>query len=280
MDVTVAAGLKPVTSVKPSSILINGIEITREMIGQEAQNHPAGTAAEAWAAAARALAIRELLRQEALHLNLQPIPLVDEDGRRETDEDALVRAVVAHEVLTPEPDEAACRRYYEQNLRRFRSANLYEVSHILLAADPRDEAARARAREQAEMLIEIIANAPHEFAALAQQHSACPSREVGGNLGQIGPGQTVPEFERALATVAVGDMRGTLVESRYGCHIVRVNRHEEGRQLPFELVATRIAQYLAEHVRRSAIRHYILVLAGRAEITGIDLAASNSPRVQ
>ena len=58
-----------------------------------------------------------------------------------------MRAVVEHEVVTPEPDETACRRYYDQNLRRFRSADLYEVSHILLAADPRDQAARRRGPE-------------------------------------------------------------------------------------------------------------------------------------
>ncbi len=280
MDVTSQAALKPVVSVKTKSVVINGVEITREAIGQEVQNHPAGKPGEAWAAAARALAIRELLLQQARRLALQPVPMVDDEGRRETDEEALVRAVVEQEVMTPAPDEIACRRYYDQNLRRFRSADLYEVSHILLAGAPRDEAARVAAREQAQALIAIIAGAPDKFEAMAKLHSACPSRELGGNLGQIGPGQTVPEFERALASIPVSDVRCAAVESRYGCHVVRVNRHEEGRQLPFELVASRIAEYLAEHVRRSAIRQYISMLAGHAQITGVDLAASTSPLMQ
>jgi peptidyl-prolyl cis-trans isomerase C len=280
MDVTTIAALKPVISVKTRSIFINGVEITRESIGREVQNHPAGKPGEAWAAAARALAIRELLLQEAYKLGLQPLPITDDEGRRETDEEALVRAVVEHEVMTPEPDQTACRRYYEQNLRRFRSADLYEVSHILIAADPRDGIARDAARQQSQALIDVIADAPDKFEAMAKLHSACPSREVGGNLGQIGPGQTVPEFESALAAIPVGGVHCTAVESRYGWHVVRVNRHEEGRQLPFEFVATRIAAYLAEHVRRSVIRRYITVLAGRAQITGIDLAASTSPLVQ
>ena len=280
MDVTTAAALKPVVSVKTRSAIVNGVEITREAIGQEVQNHPAGKPGEAWAAAARALAIRELLLQEALRLGLQPAPLTDDEGRHETDDEALVRAVIEREVVTPEPDEVACRRYYEQNLRRFRSADLFEVSHILIAADPRDEAARGEARQQSQALIEIIANAPDKFEAMAKLHSACPSREVGGNLGQIGPGQTVPEFERALTAVPIGDANCAVIESRYGCHVVRVNRHEVGRQLPFEIVAARIAEYLAEHVRRSAIRQYICVLAGRSAISGVDLAASASALVQ
>lgn len=280
MDVTARTSLKPAVSFKARSITINGVEISREAIGQEVQNHPAGKPGDAWSAAARALAIRELLLQEARRLALAPEPATDGDGRRETDEEALVRAVVEREVVTPDADEAACRRYYDRNLQRFRSADLYEVSHILLAADPRDAAARDAAKGQAQALIDMIVANPAAFASLARDHSACPSRTVGGNLGQIGPGQTVPEFESALAAMTVGAVHDQPVESRYGFHIVKVDRHEPGRQLPFELVAPRIAAYLDEHVRRTAIRQYISVLAGRAQISGIDLAASASPLVQ
>lgn len=280
MDVSALATIKPAASFKARAITINGVEISRVAIGQEVQNHPADKPGEAWSAAARALAIRELLLQEARRLGLQPEPATDDAGRRETDDEALVRMVVEREVVTPTSDPDACRRYYERNLRRFRTSDLHEVSHILIAADPGDEAARQRARELAAAVIETIAAAPEAFATLAKNHSACPSGEVGGNLGQIGPGQTVPEFERALASAPIGTVRPEPVESRYGLHIVKVDRREPGRQLPFEFVAERIAAYLDEHVRRIAIRQYISLLAGRAEITGIELAASASPLVQ
>jgi peptidyl-prolyl cis-trans isomerase C len=280
MDVTSDCAIKPVITTKPKPVTVNGVEIPRAAISQETQNHPAGKPIEAWLAAARALAIRELLLQEARHLDLKSEPIADDEGRRETDDEALVRAVIEHEVTTPEPDEDACRRYYAQNMRRFRSADLFEVSHILLPADPRDEEARNAARRQAEALIEQLSTAPDRFLELAKSNSICPSREVGGNLGQIGPGQTVPEFERALMTMQVGATHDSPVESRYGFHVVRVNRREEGRQLPFELVHKRIADYLGERVRRTAIRQYISLLAGRAVITGIDLAGSDAPLIQ
>ena len=42
-----------------------------------------------------------------------------------------------HEVTTPVADEAACRRYYDNNIqRRFRSPDLFEAAHILISADP------------------------------------------------------------------------------------------------------------------------------------------------
>ena len=129
-------------------VTVNGVTIAHDLISREAQNHPAPTPIAAWTAAARALAVRELLLQEARRLDLRPDPIADGEGRRETEEEALIRALIAAQVATPSPDEASCRRYYERNRARFRSADIYEASHILIAAR-RDqlaafEAARAR----------------------------------------------------------------------------------------------------------------------------------------
>lgn len=270
----------PRKRLQPRFVSVNGVSIPREAIAQEIQNHPAPTQLAAWTAAASALAIRELLLQEARRLELQAEPITDGAGRRETIEEALVRTLVEQEVVTPTADEAECRRYYEQNRRRFRSPEIFEVAHILLAAAPGDSDARARARSRAEALIDALRLAPSQFATLAKLHSACASREIDGNLGQIGPGQTVPEFEAALGAMPIGSVHKVPVESRYGFHIVRVNRREDGRQLPFDAARQRIGDYLDERVRRNAIRHYIAMLAGRSVIDGIDLAGPPSPLVQ
>ncbi len=280
MDLTTACGIKPVSPAKPKKVSVNDVEISSAAIAKETQNHPAATPVAAWQAAARALAIREMLLQEARSLQLFPEPITDNEGRREVYDEALVRTLIEHQIKTPEPDEKTCLCYYSQNPRRFRSSDLAEVSHILLAAPPGDNAARFAAKSAAESLIAELTIAPERFADLAKLNSACPSRDVGGNLGQIGPGQTVPEFERALMSIPEGTICSVPVESRYGLHVVRVNRRETGLQLPFSFVHERIAEYLAERVRRTAIRHYILVLAGRSNITGIELAGSNTPLVQ
>lgn len=277
IDPTVAT---PRKRLRPRIVSVNGVAIPREAIAQEIQNHPAPTQLEAWTAAASALAIRELLLQEARRLEVQANPIADGAGRRETIEEALVRTLVEQEVVTPTASEGECRRYYEQNKRRFRSPDIFEVSHILIAAAADDAEARSTTRRQAEAVIETLGSAPEEFATLCRLFSSCPSRKVDGNLGQIGPGQTVPEFEVTLGAMPIGSVHEVPVESRYGFHIVRVNRREEGRQLPFEAVRERIGDYLDERVRRTAIRHYIAMLAGRSVIDGIDLAGSPSPLVQ
>lgn len=280
MDITSTCGIRPAIPVKPRAVTVNGTTITREAIAAELQNHPAAAPGEAWTAAARALAIRELLLQRARVLNLEARPIADGEGRRETDEEALVRAVIARDVTLPEPDDEACQRFYKQNAKRFRTPDLFAVAHILLAASLDQIEARAQARTLADGIIQQLAAAPEAFADLARVHSACPSREVGGALGQIGPGQTVPEFEQALAGAPVGCVMPDAVETRYGFHVVRVDRRDEGRQLPYEAVRERIADFLADRVRHTAVRQYIGVLAGEADIAGVDLGATTGPLIQ
>jgi peptidyl-prolyl cis-trans isomerase C len=274
-----SCAFKPAISARPKMVSVNGAIIPREAIARETQNHPATKPIEAWQAAARALAVRELLVQEARRLHIEPLPVRDAEGRRETDDEALIRQLVEREVTVPEPDEATCRRYFEQNGKRFRSPDLHEVAHILIAA-PREIDARMKAREQAAILLGELNERPSSFEGLARVHSACPSGKLGGSLGQIGPGQTVPEFETALTNIPAGAIGPELIESRYGFHIARVDRRIEGRDLPFEMVQPRIAAYLAEHVRRMAIRQYLSLLAGRAVLEGVTLDAALSPLMQ
>jgi peptidyl-prolyl cis-trans isomerase C len=274
-----SCAVKPAISARPKVVSVNGTIIPREAIARETQNHPATKPIEAWQAAARALAVRELLLQEARRLQIQPAPTSDAEGRRETDEEALIRQLVEREVAVPEPDEATCLRYFEQNRKRFRSPDLFEVAHILIAA-PRDIDERNKAREQATLILRQVLASPASFGDRAKAHSACPSGKLGGSLGQIGPGQTVPEFEAALAQIPVGTIGLDPVESRYGFHIARVDRRIEGRNLPFEIARPRIAAYLAEHVRRTAIRQYLSLLAGRAALEGVTLEAAQSPLMQ
>jgi peptidyl-prolyl cis-trans isomerase C len=272
--------IKPVITSKQKIISVNGVVISRAAIARETQNHPASKPIEAWMAAARALVVRELLLQEARRLGIIPAPIADTDGRRETDEEALVRTVVEREVVTPQADDSACRRYYDMNRSRFRTPDLYEVRHILLAAPPGNAEARQATRQRAEAIITALLRQPSAFGDMAGAESVCPSGQAGGDLGQIGPGQTVPEFEQALVSLVVGEIAGEPIESRYGFHVVALDRRIEGCELPFEIVSPRIAAWLDEKVRRMAIRQYITILAGRAEITGIVLDASATPLVQ
>lgn len=260
-------------------VSVNGVVVRHDEISREAQNHPAPTPIAAWTAAARALAVRELLLQEARRIVIDAQPLTDGEGRTETTEEASIRALVEREVSTPSPDEAACRRYYQHNLKRFRSADLCEAAHILIAAPPGDRAAYAAARTEAEAVTAALRDAPERFAELARAHSGCPSKAVGGNLGQLSPGDTAPEFDAALRAMGPGEITREPVASRFGHHVIRLDRRIEGGQLPFEPVQERIADYLADRARHTAIAQFVARLTARAEITGVDLPTTADLRV-
>ncbi len=252
-----------------AEIRVNDRSIDEDEILREMQYHPAENVAAARHAAVEWLVIRALLLDRAGDLGLDA-----------TDETAAVRAVIEREVDVPAPAEAECRRYFDNNPARFRSPDLVEAAHILLPAAPDDADARAGAEAQAAELIGVLADAPDRFGDLARAHSACDSKHNDGRLGQLTRGDTVPEMETFLFNLEDGQLSPVPVKTRYGVHVVRVDKCVPGRALPYEAVADKVSDYLKEASWRRAFRQYVQLLAGDARITGFDIAAAESPLVQ
>jgi peptidyl-prolyl cis-trans isomerase C len=210
-------------------ITVNGTTISAERIAAEAQNHPApkGKPGHAWQAAARALALRELMLQKARARGITPAPTEIAPGQVETAEEALVRQVLEAEVTPAPVEEAALRALYDAHPDRFRAPSLYEAAHILIPAQA-DDAARAQAQAQAEAVLAELRAEPGRFADLARRYSACSSRDAGGLLGQLASGDTVPEFEAALETLEEGQISPAPVATRFGFHIVRLDARARG----------------------------------------------------
>jgi peptidyl-prolyl cis-trans isomerase C len=277
LDTTKTAARAP--SAPPPVVRVNGVKIANDAIVREMQHHPADNVTAAWHASARALVIRELLLQRARHLELHPEPVSDAEGRCETDEEALIRAVFEREIAVPKPDDETCRRYYDLNRDRFRSPDIFEAAHILFAALSSDRETYAQARADAEAVLATVRENPESFAAMAQAYSHCPSAAQSGNLGQLTRGQTTPEFEQALIALAPGELCAEPVATRYGFHIIRLDRKHDGATMPYETVAPRIADYLRESVQRRAETQYVARLISAAQIEGIELAGAEALRV-
>ncbi|MFW5800994.1 MAG: peptidylprolyl isomerase [Spirochaeta sp.] len=84
----------------------------------------------------------------------------------------------------------------------------WKASHILV----KDKGLAER------LLKEIKGGA--RFDAVAREHSTCPSKGKGGDLGWFGPGQMVKEFEAATARMGVGSLSG-VVRTQFGYHIIK-----------------------------------------------------------
>ena len=65
-----------------------------------------------------------------------------------------------------------------------------------------------------------------DFAAVAREHSLCPSGKQGGSLGEFGPGQMVKEFDEVVFSGEVGKVLGP-VQTQFGYHLLEVTSRTE-----------------------------------------------------
>jgi len=256
-------------------VSVNGVKISAADIAAEAQNHnaPKDKPGWAWKSGARALVIRELLLQEARKRDLQPAPKELEPGKVETDDESLIRLLLEL-VVTPEtPEESEVSAVYAEHPDMFRAPTLYEPTHILFAADPSDTEAREAAYKKAEAALTTLTKQPNAFGSLAREISDCPSKENGGQLGQMVSGDTVPEFERAMDALDEGQLCPAPVPTRYGIHLLRLDAKAVGEVLPFEAVKDRIIEMVEKANWAKAANGFVEHLVERAEISGISMAA-------
>jgi len=218
-------------------------------------------------------AARELLRQRAV-----AVGLLDDGSAEEAAIEKAIEELLAREVVTPSPTDEECRRYYDAHPQDFESGDLVHARHILFQVTPSVRIPEIRAR--AERTLNELLREPERFVAVAAEMSNCPSGQHGGNLGQIGRGDTMPEFEKAIFRLGPTGLLRELVKTRHGFHIVAVDQRIPGKRLPFDMVRDKIAERLRAMVEEKALRQYISVLAGKANIQGADLDGTDVPLVQ
>lgn len=97
------------------------------------------------------------------------------------------------------------------------------ASHILLMYQGSERSQATRSKDEAAAQIQDIQRqlaGGADFAALASQHSDCPSSARGGDLGSFGRGRMVKAFDEAAFALPVGGTSG-VVETPFGYHLIR-----------------------------------------------------------
>lgn len=246
-------------------VIVNGTSIPSSAIGAEAQNHPApkGKPGLAWKQAARALVLRQLLLDEAARRSINATSEEVATGRWETQEEAQIRALMEDAVEVDAPNEGEVRAEWEAGPERFMSPPLWEVSHILFTGDMGEKKAIVSAAQ--------LAKSPKGFGRLARDVSECPSASSGGALGQLGPGDTVPEFEAALRQLSDGEVTPTPVQTRFGWHLIRLDGLAAGQRLPYDVVQPKIAAAMEKARWARAAQTFAQSLVEVADIIGVDL---------
>lgn len=259
------------------NVVVDGTEIPPQAIAAEMQYHPAPSQEQAWTEAATALVVQQLLLQEVSRLGIAPDVGTDEEP---PDEEAMIQELLAREVVTPEADEKTCRRYWSANPAKFTTPDVYEAAHILFPASPNGPASYETAKQASTETLALLQQDPGRFAALARERSACPSAAAEGRLGQLSRGDLVPEIETFVVTLQEGQICPVPIATRYGYHVLRVDRFVAGSVLPFEAAAPLVERHLASQSWQRGVSQYLRVLAGRARIEGLVIDAALTPLVQ
>jgi len=177
--------------------------------------------------------------------------------------------------VTPEDVKA----YYDQHQDQYRVPEEVKVSHILIktpspGADGKvDEKGVEEARKKAEDILKQL-RAGAKFEDLAKKYSEDPgSGKQGGDLGWIGRGRTVPEFEKSAFSLAKGQL-SDLVKSSYGFHIIRSEDKHEAHLNTIDEVKDQIEPLIKQQKAGRMMETGGNALLGQARSGGLDKAAS------
>ncbi|PIE44816.1 MAG: peptidylprolyl isomerase, partial [Gammaproteobacteria bacterium] len=91
-----------------------------------------------------------------------------------------------------------------------------------------------------------------------------------GLLGEIAAGQTVPEFERQVFVLEEG-LAAAPIETRYGYHLVYVEKKQPGEAMTLAMCMDKIRQYLTARRHRQAVSDYLHEQVEDADISGVKL---------
>ncbi|TAN54540.1 MAG: molecular chaperone SurA [Betaproteobacteria bacterium] len=136
------------------------------------------------------------------------------------------------------------------------------LRHILVKTS--EVVSEADARRRLADLRERIVTGGADFAALARLHSADASAARGGDLGWVFPGDTVPDFERAMDALKPGEVSQP-TKSPFGWHLIQVLERRTGR-LPPERQRLIARQALRERKSEEAYQEWLRQLRDRTYV--------------
>ncbi len=230
----------------------------------------------------RQRACTELLRQEAQR---QGLLAADDapglDGATSEAATQAIEALLEQALQVPEPSEEACQRYHAAHPSFGGQGDRAHLRHVLFAVTPGVDVAQLRQRAEALLLeLRCADEGGPAFAEAARQWSNCPSGAEGGDLGWLAPEDCAPEFAREIFSGQEVGVLSRLVHSRFGLHVVQVCARKAAQPTQFEDVRASIALVLRQQAWVNAMRQYLQLLAGQAEVEGVALDAADSPLVQ
>jgi len=198
------------------------------------------------------------LESQGLTLDDLRLELKKEIGIQKLIESEFVPAIT----VTPEEK----RKFYDENSAQMQRPEQFRAAHILILVQ---EGATPEAKEEARKkagAIRSMLDAGQDFAELARKNSEDPgSKDSGGDLPWMSPGQTVPPFEQAAMALSPGQL-SPVVETDFGFHIIKLHEKRSAGLMPYEEVEGRIDEFLKRRSLQQKLETEIQNLRTQAKV--------------
>ena len=123
---------------------------------------------------------------------------------------------------------------YQANIQQYQVPNRVHVEHILFMTGGKTDAEVEEIRKKAEDVLKQ-AKKGGKFEDLAKKYSEDAAKDKGGDIGWIGQGQALPEYEKAAFSLPVGST-SDLIRTQIGIYIIKVLEKETAHTKPFDEV--------------------------------------------
>ncbi len=167
----------------------------------------------------------------------------------------LQYVVVGAQPRPQEISETDAEAYYKEHSSEYEEPRRVHVAHVLVRVPP---VGGSEAENKAKAKVEDVlkrARAGEDFGKLAREVSEdTANAQQGGDLGFVGAGELVPQFEQAAFALKKGEVAPAPVRTPFGYHAIKVLDVKEGGRTPFKDVAAKIKDKLATERADTAAR--------------------------
>ncbi len=175
--------------------------------------------------------------------------------RRQIEAMTMVNQEVRQKIVIPESDIVA---YYKAHPNEFMaSKEQFQLAQILIAVPPNASPdQRAALRKKAHKVHSLVVKKGGDFAALAMEYSDDDSKSKGGELGYFAPDELNDQILAGIKNLNTGQI-SPVIRSKYGFHIIEVEKHQRPGLIPLSEVRNQIRDKLTTDRAKGKFQQWV-----------------------
>jgi len=266
------------TALTASDILVtvNGKNITK----QDAEAFVTASSPQANYAGldkAQKAMIKERLVEKALFTELAKKEKIEKKpefqrNMEKIKEELLVNMWMKSQMENVVVSDSEAKTFYDKNKEKFMQKESVHARHILVKDE---KEAQAIIDEMKALKGDALKN---KFIELAKSKSTGPSGPKGGDLGSFARGQMVPEFDKVVWALKVGELTPKPVKTQFGYHVIYLEGKTEAKATEYPQVKDKIIASLKQQQFASKITEIAKELKAKAKIVDVSTDANGTKK--